>query len=687
MNPNRNKIEFVLHATNAKIEDVKSQFDKGAKTLHEALLRIECNYADLPINYMDVAMTVTSMDGVPGFDNVQNVSEGVVIGKKYKISDGSGLASNKVVTVVSPREVKTGGDGVPLNVSGAYKRPDWTKEAAVRFEDGEIGLMFINRLEPVVERMMPTDYQAVRRWSGDDITDEEIDNVTGAYRRATGREISDDLHKLNVMMDVKRMDPNSEFEHETYQAMIDEWVDDTMNTLTHGDAKDREYADIEIVYAMALSATGGEGTFAQADVAPEVPGDNDASFAPKGVTEGIDKESLTPEGKEKLDDLLDDNFSMYDIHDWEYFASEIGVSNAVELMEYVMMNTRNDAALNDLKLMSEDDGPTLASIHKAYSEGKKFSRVRGRYLSEKYIRLNEAKVTEELQKNIEVYINETKQNVDVNDDASWNAFVDWSNKVTENDDVITNNVIIDNAIGELREAQDHLRSASQSARGAMRLLRNYGSISERIRGYILGHIEPLIDSESEWMTKSINIEEIIEDLEGYKEGHVEESVNEASNNKYYNIYKEVKSLQKKINDLVVDDNNPETSTNRMSFANLNNALNTWLMDIGPRIKGEKPVEVQPPAEEGEDAANEHHLETRDAKTEYLLSNTGITADELNAMTDLEIDAAYFNTENAKKPLGADEPSDTDARTNVIDNDAGVGAQQRRRKLFNQSNHD
>ena len=70
-------------------------------------------------------------------------------GVRVKVSDGSGLDSNKTGTVVSPREVKTDGRGIPTNIEGAYDQVDWKKEVAVRLDDGSLITMFKNRLNRI----------------------------------------------------------------------------------------------------------------------------------------------------------------------------------------------------------------------------------------------------------------------------------------------------------------------------------------------------------------------------------------------------------------------------------------------------------------------------------------------------------------------------------------------------------
>ncbi|MFA5300661.1 MAG: DUF3008 family protein, partial [Lutibacter sp.] len=83
----------------------------------------------------------------------EGFSENFAVGQKIKIADLSGVDSNKTGTIVSPKEVKTNGQGVPTNIQGAYKPVDWNKEAAVRLDDGELITMFKNRLSPVANTL------------------------------------------------------------------------------------------------------------------------------------------------------------------------------------------------------------------------------------------------------------------------------------------------------------------------------------------------------------------------------------------------------------------------------------------------------------------------------------------------------------------------------------------------------
>lgn len=116
-----------------------------------------------------------------GVQAIPALTEDGEIGKKFKISDGSGLDSNKIVTVVDPKNVKTDGTGVPTNVSGAYKPIDWKKEVAIQYEDGSIGTMFKSRLTPVVSEDGSGSYSMgldAQNGLGNKIADQTYQNET-----------------------------------------------------------------------------------------------------------------------------------------------------------------------------------------------------------------------------------------------------------------------------------------------------------------------------------------------------------------------------------------------------------------------------------------------------------------------------------------------------------------------------
>ena len=77
------------------------------------------------------------------------------IGQTYKISEGSGIDSGEVVRVVKRNCIILGHSGVPTNVLGAYKPPNWNKESAILYQDGSYGIMFNNRLLETTENFYP----------------------------------------------------------------------------------------------------------------------------------------------------------------------------------------------------------------------------------------------------------------------------------------------------------------------------------------------------------------------------------------------------------------------------------------------------------------------------------------------------------------------------------------------------
>ena len=68
----------------------------------------------------------------------------------------------------------------------------------------------------------------------------------------------------------------------------------------------------------------------------------------------------------------------------------------------------------------------------------------------------------------------------------------------------------------LREAQEHLSDAARLIRQVCRSNEYHG---DRIRSYILGHLEPLIGNEHDWLGRSVSLEDIIEEI---KEDDIEE---------------------------------------------------------------------------------------------------------------------------------------------------------------------
>ena len=90
------------------------------------------------------------------------------------VTHGSGTTSGKTGTVVSPREVKTDGRGIPTNVQGAYHQVDWNAEVAVRMDDGELITMYKERLSRINEEP-PAGMMAKKEQEGDEEGDPYAD--------------------------------------------------------------------------------------------------------------------------------------------------------------------------------------------------------------------------------------------------------------------------------------------------------------------------------------------------------------------------------------------------------------------------------------------------------------------------------------------------------------------------------
>lgn len=76
------------------------------------------------------------------------------IGAKVQVMPFSGLDSGKTGVIVSPSAVKTAGDGIPLNIPGAYQQVNWRREVAVQLDNGG-GLitMFKSHLNIIDQRV------------------------------------------------------------------------------------------------------------------------------------------------------------------------------------------------------------------------------------------------------------------------------------------------------------------------------------------------------------------------------------------------------------------------------------------------------------------------------------------------------------------------------------------------------
>jgi exonuclease VII small subunit len=98
--------------------------------------------------------------------------------------------------------------------------------------------------------------------------------------------------------------------------------------------------------------------------------------------------------------------------------------------------------------------------------------------------------------------------------AAGDGVMDMMGESMENMDAL-----IDESVEELQNAQQLMVEAVDILKGVRRKLSSgpTSGSAERLYRYILGHLEPLINSESEWMTRSTSIQDIIDELEDYRE--------------------------------------------------------------------------------------------------------------------------------------------------------------------------
>jgi hypothetical protein len=68
-------------------------------------------------------------------------------GTRVRVGINSGIDSEKTGVVVDRREVQTDGRGVATNIEGHYKPVDWSREVAVKLDNGPLITMFKDRLE------------------------------------------------------------------------------------------------------------------------------------------------------------------------------------------------------------------------------------------------------------------------------------------------------------------------------------------------------------------------------------------------------------------------------------------------------------------------------------------------------------------------------------------------------------
>ena len=80
-------------------------------------------------------------------------------------------------------------------------------------------------------------------------------------------------------------------------------------------------------------------------------------------------------------------------------------------------------------------------------------------------------------------------------------------------------------IQKLRQVQELMREAAgllQEVTWDLNKQVGMSTTSQRLRSYIIGHLEPLIDSNHGWLTSGLNLENIIEEIEYFGEEPQEE---------------------------------------------------------------------------------------------------------------------------------------------------------------------
>ncbi len=77
-----------------------------------------------------------------------------------------------------------------------------------------------------------------------------------------------------------------------------------------------------------------------------------------------------------------------------------------------------------------------------------------------------------------------------------------------------NTSTVSDCIELLEEAKSQMEDALQNLQGVYRHLQGteLSGTAERLKSYIIGHLEPMISSDHGWMTRAVSIDEIIDEL-------------------------------------------------------------------------------------------------------------------------------------------------------------------------------
>jgi len=74
---------------------------------------------------------------------------------------------------------------------------------------------------------------------------------------------------------------------------------------------------------------------------------------------------------------------------------------------------------------------------------------------------------------------------------------------------------IQECIELLEESKSQMDDALSNLKSVYRMLQGteLSTTAERLKGYIIGHLEPMISSDHGWMTRAVSIDDIIKDLD------------------------------------------------------------------------------------------------------------------------------------------------------------------------------
>ena len=143
-----------------RLADMQELLDAGfsAEELLDALVRALSN-ADAFDNFS----YIRRMNDLPEFGHMEDFGESkreswsagfggggnFRPGDKVEIIHGSGVNSGKTGVIVARGEVKTDGRCVPTEIAGAYQPVNWSKEVAIRLDNGDLLTMFKDRVRKV----------------------------------------------------------------------------------------------------------------------------------------------------------------------------------------------------------------------------------------------------------------------------------------------------------------------------------------------------------------------------------------------------------------------------------------------------------------------------------------------------------------------------------------------------------